>query len=328
MSDQALSQDEVDALLRGVTGELPEEVAEVAEEGDIRPYDIGRQERIVRGRMPGLELVNERAARQIRLGFYNFMRRSAEISVGPVRIEKYSEFIRKLVVPTNINLVSLQPELYGTALFIFDPNLVFQVVDTLFGGSGKIHMRVEGREFTTTEQRVIARMLDIAFKAFDTAWEPIAKLEHKFMRSEMNTQFVNIATPTEVVVVTTFNVELGNGGGNFHVCMPYSMIEPIREPLCSTMQGDRVAADERWLKLMRDQMQEAEVEIEFDYHAFELTFRQLLALEVGDMIPLEAPQQVTGTIDGVPFVVGQVGNSRGHYAVRVDELPRQNDRKD
>lgn len=326
MADQVLSQDEVDALLRGVTGELPDEVAAVENDDDgVRPYDIGRQERIVRGRMPGLELVNERAARQIRLGFYNFMRRSAEISVGPVRIEKYSEFIRKLVVPTNINLISLQPELYGTALFIFDPNLVFQVVDTLFGGTGKIHMRVEGREFTTTEQRVIARMLDIAFKAFDMAWEPIAKLEHKFMRSEMNTQFVNIATPTEVVVVTTFNIELGNGGGNFHVCMPYSMIEPIREPLCSTMQGDRVSADERWLSLMRNQMQEAEVEIKVDFCEFEMTFRQLLGLQVGDMIPIEPPKEVTGTIDGVPFLVGEVGNSNGHYAVRLDRLPRQND---
>ncbi len=326
MSDQALSQDEVDALLRGVTGELPEEVAAVVDDSSVKPYDIGRQERIVRGRRLGLELVNDRAARQIRLGFYNFMRRSAEISVGPVRIEKYSEFIRKLVVPTNINLISLQPELYGTALFIFDPNLVFQVVDTLFGGSGKIHMRVEGREFTTTEQRVISRMLEIAFKAFDEAWEPIAKLQHKFVRSEMNTQFVNIATPTEVVVVTTFNIELGNGGGNFHVCMPYSMIEPIREPLCSTMQGDRVAADERWLTLMRDQVQDAEVEVKADLCEFELTFRQLLALQVGDMIPLEAPAKVAGKIDGVPFIYGRVGNSRGHYAIKVDELRRQDDK--
>lgn len=328
MSDQALSQDEVDALLRGVTGELPEESAQVDDDSEVRSYDIGRQERIVRGRMPGLELVNERAARQIRLGFYNFMRRSAEISVGPVRIEKYSDFIRKLVVPTNINLVTLQPELYGTALFIFDPNLVFQVVDTLFGGSGKIHMRVEGREFTSTEQRVITRMLEIAFKAFDSAWEPIAKLEHKYVRSEMNTQFVNIATPTEVVVVTTFNIELGNGGGNFHVCLPYSMIEPIREQLCSTMQGDRVSADERWLGLMRDQVQDAEVEIRVDFCEFETTFRQLLALQVGDMIPIEPPEQVTGIIDGVPFLVGQIGSNSGRYAVRVDRLSQQNDDKD
>jgi len=327
MSDQALSQDEVDALLRGVTGELPEEAEAVVEDDGIRPYDIGRQERIVRGRMPGLELINERAARQIRLGFYNFMRRSAEIAVGPVRIEKYSEFIRKLVVPTNINLISLQPELYGTALFIFDPNLVFQVVDTLFGGTGKIHMRVEGREFTTTEQRVISRMLEIAFKAFDEAWDPIAKLNHKYLRSEMNTQFVNIATPTEVVVVTTFNIELGNGGGNFHVCMPYSMIEPIREALCSTMQGDRVAVDERWIRLMRDQVQDAEVEIKVDFCDFDLTFRQLLALQVGDMIPLNMPEHVTGRIDGVPYLYGQVGNSHGHYAVRIKDLSRRDEDK-
>jgi len=334
MADQqALSQDEVDALLRGVTGESYEESVEQVDEEDVvdadgaRTYDIGRQERIVRGRMPGLELVNERAARRIRLGIYKFMRRNAEISVGMVRLEKYSEFIRKLAVPTNINLVSLQPRLYGTALFIFEPALVYKVVDTLFGGSGRVHANFDGREFTATEQRVISRLLEIMFESFDHAWEPITKLEHKFVRSELTTQsqLVNIATPTEVVVATTFSFDFGNGGGNFHVCMPYSMIEPIRESLWSIMPHDSVAADERWLNLMQQQMQDAEVEIKVDFCNFDMIFRQLLALQVGDMIPVELPEKVTGTIDGVPFVVGQVGNSRGKYAVRVEELPREKD---
>jgi flagellar motor switch protein FliM len=319
MSDQVLSQDEVDALLRGVTGEVSEDTVEVFDESDVRPYDIGRQERIVRGRMPGLELINERAARLMRQGFYNFMRRSAEISVGPVRVEKYSEFIRKLVVPTNINLIAME-DLYGTGLMVFDPNLVFQVVDTLFGGSGKIHMRVEGREFTITEQRVISRMLEIAFSAFDSAWQPVIETEHKFVRSEMNTQFVNIATPTEVVVVTTFAIELGNGGGSFHVCLPYSMIEPIREYLTSSMQGDRVAADERWLTMMREQVKDAEMPIKVDFCEFDMTFRQLMALEVGDMVPFEPPKRVSATIDGVPVFVGKVCSSRGYYAVEIERM--------
>ena len=225
MADDILSQDEVDALLRGVTGEPEEEVEQESETG-VRSYDIGRQERIVRGRMPTLEIINERFARNFRIGLFNQIRRTAEISVGPVSVIKYSEFVRNLIVPTNLNLVHIQP-LRGTALFIFDPNLVFLVIDNLFGGDGRFHMRVEGRDFTLAEQRIIHKMLEVVFEEFQKAWAPIHPVSFEYVRSEMNTQFANIATPTEIVVVTTFNIELGAGGGDFHVCIPYSMIEPV-----------------------------------------------------------------------------------------------------
>ena len=248
MADDILSQEEVDALLRGVTGE--EDTSD--EQGDasaVRNYDIGRQERIVRGRMPTLEIINERFARNLRIGLFNFMRRSAEISVGPVRVLKYSEFIRNLVVPTNLNLIHMKP-LRGTALFIFDPDFVFLVVDNLFGSDGRYHVRVEGRDFTPTEQRIIRRLLQVVFDEYQKSWEPVYKVDFEYVRSEMNTQFANIATPTEVVVAVTFKIELGAGGGDFHVCFPYSMIEPIRDLLYSSMQADRMEADNRWVKLL------------------------------------------------------------------------------
>lgn len=168
MADDILSQDEVDALLRGVSGTSEADDAHIA---PVRPYDIGRQERIVRGRMPTLEIINERFARNLRIGLFNFIRRNAEISVGPVRVQKYSEFIRNLVVPTNLNLVHVKP-LRGTGLLIFDPDLVFLVVDNMFGSDGRYHVRVEGRDFTPTEQRIIRRMLDVVFTEYQKAWEP------------------------------------------------------------------------------------------------------------------------------------------------------------
>ena len=259
MADDILSQDEVDALLKGVTGE-PEEEAGSEEAAGVRPYNIAKQERIVRGRMPGLELINERFARLLRIGLFNFIRRTAEISVGPVRVMKYSEFIRNLVVPTNLNLVHIKP-LRGTSLFIFDPNLVFLVVDNLFGGDGRFHMRVEGRDFTPTEQRIIQNLLNVVFEEMQKCWHPIYPVEFEYVRSEMNTQFANIATPSEVVVVTTFNIELGSGGGDFHVCLPYAMIEPIRDLLYSSMQGERLEVDERWTRLLTKQIQVAEVNL-------------------------------------------------------------------
>jgi flagellar motor switch protein FliM len=318
MADDILSQDEVDALLKGVTGE-PEEEAGGEDVAGVRPYNIAKQERIVRGRMPGLELINERFARLLRIGLFNFVRRTAEISVGPVRVMKYSEFIRNLVVPTNLNLVHMKP-LRGTALFIFDPNLVFLVVDNLFGGDGRFHMRVEGRDFTPTEQRIIQNMLNVVFEEMQKCWHPVFPVEFEYLRSEMNTQFANIATPSEVVVVTTFNIELGSGGGDFHVCLPYAMIEPIRDLLYSSMQGERLEVDERWTKLLTKQIQVAEVNLVANLGEAPVTLGQILNMQVGDVISLDIPEAIVAEVDGVPVLECKYGVLNGQYALKVNKI--------
>lgn len=318
MADDILSQDEVDALLKGVTGEPEEEVGSEDVAG-VRPYNIAKQERIVRGRMPGLELINERFARLLRIGLFNFVRRTAEISVGPVRVMKYSEFIRNLVVPTNLNLVHMKP-LRGTALFIFDPNLVFLVVDNLFGGDGRFHMRVEGRDFTPTEMRIIQNMLNVVFEEMQKCWHPIYPVEFEYVRSEMNTQFANIATPSEVVVVTTFNIELGSGGGDFHVCLPYAMIEPIRDLLYSSMQGERLEVDERWTKLLTKQIQVAEVNLVANLGEAPVTLGQILNMQVGDVISLDIPEAIVAEVDGVPVLECKYGVLNGQYALKVNKI--------
>lgn len=318
MADDILSQEEVDALLRGVTGE--EDTAD--EQGDasaVRNYDIGRQERIVRGRMPTLEIINERFARNLRVGLFNFMRRSAEISVGPVRVLKYSEFIRNLVVPTNLNLIHMKP-LRGTALFIFDPDFVFLVVDNLFGSDGRYHVRVEGRDFTPTEQRIILRLLQVVFDEYKKSWEPVFKVDFEYVRSEMNTQFANIATPTEVVVAVTFKIELGAGGGDFHVCFPYAMIEPIRDMLYSSMQADRMEADNRWVKLLSHQVQIAEVDLVANLGHAPVTLGEILDLKIGDVISLEIPEAIVAEVDGVPIFECRYGIKNGQYALRVNKI--------
>ena len=318
MAEDILSQDEVDALLKGVTGEVEEAVAEVGEEG-VRPYNLAKQERIVRGRMPTLEIINERFARLFRIALFNFMRRTAEISVSPVRVLKYSEFVRNLVVPTNLNMVHIKP-LRGTSLFIFDPNLVFLVVDNLFGGDGRFHMRVEGRDFTPTEQRIIQRMLEVVFSEYKKAWESVYQVDFEYIRSEMNTQFANIATPSEVVVVTTFNIELGSGGGDFHICMPYAMIEPIRDILYSSMQGERMEVDHRWAKLMTKQVQSAEVDLVANLGEAPVNLGQILNMKVGDVISLDIPEAIVAEVDGVPVLECNYGVLNGQYALKVNKI--------
>lgn len=319
MAESFLSQDEVDALLKGVTGETDDAPAEDLDATGVRPYNLATQERIVRGRMPTLEIINERFARQLRIGLYNFLRRGVEISVGPVKVSKYSEFIRNLVVPTNLNLVQFKP-LRGTALVIFNPDLVFLMVDNLFGGDGRFHTRIEGRDFTQTEHRIIQRALGIVFECYARSWEPVYPIAFEFMRSEMNTQFANIATPNEVVVHITFSIELGQNSGEMHFCLPYSMIEPIKDLLTSSLQAENLEVDKRWLRLMRQQVQLAEVELVADLGTARVSLRDIINLKAGDVIPLIIPPTVEAKVDGVPVMECAYGKFNGQYTLRVEKL--------
>ena len=318
MADNFLSQEEVDALLKGVNGDQ-DDISAPEDTSGVRTYNLATQERIVRGRMPTLEIINERFARLLRIGLFNFLRRSAEVSVGSVRVSKYSEFIRNLVVPTNLNLIHMKP-LRGTALMVFDPGLVFLLVDNLFGGDGRFHTRVEGRDFTQTEQRIIMRILDVVFEAYGKSWEPVYPIEFEYIRSEMNTQFANIATPNEVVVSSTFTIELGPVSGQIHFCMPYSMIEPIRDALTSSLQGEALEVDKRWIRLMTQQIQIAEVELVAELGHGKANFDDILNMKIGDVIPISVPDTIQATVDGVPVMECTYGVANGQYALKVEKL--------
>jgi flagellar motor switch protein FliM len=318
MSQDFLSQEEVDALLKGVTGEA-EEAPQEQEAGGVKPYDLGRQERIVRGRMPTMELINERFARYLRIGLFNYMHRGTEISVGPVRVQKYSDFIRNLVVPTNLNLVQIKP-LRGTGLVVFDPNLVFLVVDNMFGSDGRFHTRVEGRDFTATEQRIIMGMLDVVFTEYEKAWKPVFEIDFEYVRSEMNTQFANIATPSEIVIAFTFTIELSGNSAEMHLCLPYSMIEPIRDVLYSTMHSEQAGSDQRWTSMLRKQLLTAEVELVAPLGDTDLPLGEVAKLKVGDIVPIDIGNVVSVKVDGVPLMNCRYGVNNGQYALKVEKF--------
>ena len=226
---------------------------------EVRSYDFNNQMRIVRGRMPTLEMINERFARLFRVSLYNLLRRSPEISVQPIQVKKFSEYVHTLHVPTSLNLVKMNP-LRGTALMVLEPKLVFAVVDNFFGGTGR-HAKIEGREFTATEQRIIHMVLRNVFADLHEAWSHVAPIELEFVQSEINPHFANIVSPSEIVVITSFHIELDGGGGNLHVTMPYSMIEPLREMLDAGVASDRVEKDERWAVSLREEIEDAEVQL-------------------------------------------------------------------
>ena len=319
MAEDFLSQEEVDALLKGVTEEPDEAAPETIDPGAVKPYDLGRQERIVRGRMPTMELINERFARYLRIGLFNYIHRGVEVSVGPIRVQKYSEFIRNLVVPTNLNLIQAKP-LRGTGLIVMDPNLVFLVVDNMFGGDGRFHTRVEGRDFTTTEQRIIQGLLGVIFVEYQKAWQPVYPLVFEYVRSEMNTQFASIATPSEVVIAVTFNLEFSGNTSELHICLPYSMVEPIRDILYSAMHSEQATSDNRWTSMLTRQLQTAEVELVANLGTTSVKLSEIINMKVGDVIPLEIEECIHAVVEGVPVIESRYGIRNGQYALKIERF--------
>lgn len=316
-----LSQDEVDALLAGVTGEDTQgQATPEAPLDGVRLYDLGSPDRVVRHRMQTLELINERFARRLRSMFFGFMRRNADITVNAIKIQKYADFERNLPVPSNLNMVALKP-LRGTGLFTYDPNLVFLVIDSLFGGHGRYNTRVEGRDFTNTEQRIIRRLLSLTLESYGQAWEAVHPIEFEYIRSEMHTKFASISSGNDVVVVSSFNIELGSSGGKLNVCLPYSMLEPIRDLLTRPLQQSAAdSIDQRWTQQLSREVRSAEVEMSVEFARIETSIAELLHLAVGDVLPVDIQPNVTARVGGVPVLECGYGTFNGRYALRVHKI--------
>jgi flagellar motor switch protein FliM len=235
---------------------------------------------------------------------------------------KFSEYVHSLHVPTSLNLVKILP-LRGTGLVVLDPKLVFAVVDNFFGGNGRF-AKIEGREFTATETRVIHMLLKSVFNDIREAWSHVARLEIEYLNSEINPHFANIVSPTEIVVVTSFHIELDGGGGDLHITMPYAMIEPMRELLDAGVASDRVEHDERWMHALKEEIEDAEVELSTVLGRSKVTMQQLIDLKPGDVIPCDFNGRATILAEDVPIFRGTFGVSHGQQAVQVEERVSRN----
>jgi flagellar motor switch protein FliM len=310
-----LSQDEIDALLHGVSGGDVETEGGGGEE-DVSQFDFASQDRIVRGRMPTLEMINERFARFFRVSLFNKLRRPSEISVNGVQMMKFAEYVHSLFVPTSLNVVRMNP-LRGTGLFVFDPKLVYILVDNYFGGEGRFHTKIEGREFTATELKIVESILHKAFEDLSEAWSPVLQVDYEFMSAEVNPHFANIVSPSEVVVVSTFNVELEGGGGEMHITFPYIMLEPIRELLDAGVLSDHVEMDERWTHALRHEILDADLEIHAELTQAQLSLGQVKELQVGDVISIDMPEEIVLRAAGVPIWRCGHGVHGGNKALKI-----------
>ena len=320
MSTDILSQDEVDALLGGVDDGAIDTSAEENElDGEARAFDFNNQERIIRGRLPTLEMINDRFSRYFRVSFFNLLRKTPEISVNGIEMIKFNEYIHTLFVPTSLSMIKMAP-LRGTGLIMLDPKLVFILVDNFFGGDGTIHAKIEGREFTNTELRVIEKVVQMCFADLVKAWAPVMAVEYSYHNHEVNPHMANIVSPTEVIVVSNFHVELEGGGGDLHVVYPYSMIEPIRTVLDAGVQSDHGDLDERWSILLKEELMHARINLQALLIEKQLPVSDLINFKAGDIIPIDMPEQVMLLAEDMPIIRGQYGEHQGNSAVKVEEI--------
>ncbi|MCF7481153.1 flagellar motor switch protein FliM [Vibrio sp. J1-1] len=313
-----LSQDEIDALLHGVDDVDDVDDSLDDDSGGAVSFDFSSQDRIVRGRMPTLELINERFARHMRISLFNMLRKTAEVSINGVQMMKFGEYQNTLYVPTSLNMVRFRP-LKGTALITMEARLVFILVENFFGGDGRFHAKIEGREFTPTERRIIQLLLKVVFEDYKEAWSPVMGVEFEYLDSEVNPSMANIVSPTEVIVVSSFHIEVDGGGGDFHVVMPYSMVEPIRELLDAGVQSDKMETDVRWSSALREEIMDCPVNFRVNLLEKNISLRDLMELQPGDIIPIEMPEHATMFVEDLPTYRVKMGRAEDKLAIQISE---------
>ncbi|MGB9710050.1 MAG: flagellar motor switch protein FliM [Thermodesulfovibrio sp.] len=316
-NDEILSQEEIDALLKGISGgEVETETAEVP--SGIRSYDFTSQEKIVRGRMPSLDIINERLARNFRIALSSDIRKIVEIVNVNVNITKFYDFLRSVPFPSSLNIIKLEP-LRGFSLVVFDAPMIFSLIEFYFGGSGKGYYKPEGREFTPIEQRIIHKVVMMFLESMEEAWKPVFPVKPQYIRSEMNPQFVTIVTPVDVVIETEFTLEIETRECKVMVCIPYSSVEPIKEKLYSAFLADRDEIDMKWIGRLKAQIKQCPVNVEAVLGKVTIDFKTLLELKVGDIVNLQKriDEDMDLLVEGVPKFKGKLGTFKGNYAIKI-----------
>ncbi len=320
-----LDQDEVDALLRGLSGGEIEAESDIPEDDSgVVSFDLANQDRIIRGRMPVLEIVNDRFARLCTNALANAMRKRVDLNPISIDMSKFGDFMRSLPVPTSINIFKMDP-LRGNALLVVDSRLVFALVENFFGGAGS-QPKVEGRDFTPIEQAIVDRVVKIALQNMEDAWRPVHEVHIELIRSEINPQFAAIVPPSDVVIVVTFEVELENAIGSLICCLPYATLEPIRSKLHASFQSERLEVDHAWIARFKERLLETPVEMVIELGRTQITGRQLLNMEIGDILLLDTDTEelLEAEVEGVKKFHGIPGMVKGNRAFQVvrEEEPK------
>jgi len=341
--NQVLSQSEVDALLAAVSeGEVGSsesassggggnvsaaggggggatKLGAVKEDKVVVTYDLTSQDRIIRGRLPQLEVIYEKFMRSFRVSLSSALRKIASLTLASTDFLKFGEFINTLPMPTCMTVLRFAT-LRGSALFVIESKLAYALVDSFFGGADRPYTKIEGKDFTQIELSIVKKVVDLAIDDLEAAWASVEKIGCSFVRTEVNPQFVGIVPPTDVVIASTFDVELENANGTITIVIPYSTIEPIKQKLSSGFQVESDQTDKKlWTTIIKDQLLETDLNLKVDLGQTEIKLRDLMTMKVGDVIPLD--QDSTGEfnvqVEGVNKFKGYYGIHHGTVAIQV-----------
>ena len=327
---QELSQDEVDSLLNAVDDDddddrILDDDDDFDDEDDdnVQAYDLTNQDRVIRGRMPILEIIYERFIRSFRVSLSNSLRKISTISMISTDLLKFGEFVNTLPIPSCMCIMRFN-ELRGPALLIFESKLAYAIIDSYFGGSDKPFTKIDGKEFTAIELSFLKKVMDMAINDLEEAWSPVHRVDIQYIRTEINPQFVGVVPPTDVVITTTLEVGFETASGTVMIVLPYSTIEPIKQKLSSNYQTDNDMADSIWTTAMNEHLKGTMTTIVIKLGEVIMTIGEITRLKEGDIIPLnqEASGVVTGEIQGIEKLKCLIGNYKGSRAVQITEIDK------
>lgn len=318
--EQILSQDEVDALLKGISGgdiDEPEEQVEVEDLG-YRIYDFSRQDKIVQVKMPGMEVVHDSFLRSIRGSLASTLRRIIDVTAVPMELERFGAFVRTLPVPSSLQIIKMDP-FRGHALLILEPKLVFSFVENFMGGSGTRNVRIEGRDFTPIEQRLIQRVVKILLTDLEKAWSSIHPLSIKYIRSEINPQFAKICQPEDVVIINRYEVDMDRAIGSITICIPFSNLESVKNKLTTSFQKEQSEEDILITRILKENLKNIETDFSVRLGTVTLPGSDVLALEPGDILQLDQRKEdlLPAYIGGKLKFAGTPGIHRGNVSYLI-----------
>ncbi len=325
---QVLSQDEVDALLNAVSDEDDDLLGSDGDldsfddsDDNIQDYDLTNQDRVIRGRMPILEIIYERFIRSFRVSLSNSLRKISTISMISTDLLKFGEFVNTLPIPSCMSIMRFN-ELRGPALLVFESKLAYAIIDSYFGGTDRPFTKIEGKEFTQIELSFMRKVMDMAISDLEDAWAPVHRIDAQYLRTEINPQFVWVVPPSDVIIVTTLEVEFESASGTIMIVVPYSTIEPIKQKLSSSFQTDNDMADSIWTQAMNEHIKDAVARLTVKLGETEMTVGDLITLQEGDIIPLtqEASGEVSLLVEGIEKMKCLIGVHKGNRAIQITEL--------
>lgn len=320
--EKILSQEEVNALIKGIDSGDVSTDASSADDNGCRNYDLTSHERVIRGRMPTLEIISERFTRIFQVSMSALMKKMVDVNMVSVELMKFGEFMKHIPLPACINIFKMDP-LKGFSLLVVDPRVIYLLIDNFFGGKAQTHVKIEGRDFTPIEHRLIRKIVNLCLQDIEKAWKPVHPVKVQYSRTEINPQFASIVTPTEVVIVIVFDIEVDTAPGKIHVCIPYPCIEPIKEKLQAGYQSDNFEVDQKWMDRFKQQLSECSLNITVELGETTIKVKDLLNLSAGDILILDkqSDENIVAKIEGTTKFSGRPGVSRGNLAFQIVSSP-------